>query len=60
MQAIAGKVESLRGVGGVERGQNIFDSVKEICPDLAAVVTLEKSFQPPVLEAQDHLEYSVQ
>jgi hypothetical protein len=49
----------LRRFRGIERGQDIFDSVDEVCPDLTAVATLEKSLQPPVLKAPDHLEQSV-
>jgi hypothetical protein len=60
MQAIAGKVEGLRRFRSIERGKNIFNSVGEVCPDLAAVALLEKPFQPPVLEAPDHFEVSVQ
>jgi hypothetical protein len=59
VQAIAGKVEGLRRFRGIERGQDIFDSVDEVCPDLTAVATLEKSLQPPVLKAPNHLEQSV-
>src|SRR6266851_4664134 len=55
MQAIARKVKSLRGVGGVERGQNIFDLIDEVSSDPAAVATLKKSLQSPMLEARDHM-----
>ncbi len=50
MQAIAGKVEGLGRLRGVEGGQNIFDSMDEVCPDLTAVATLEKPFQPLCLK----------
>jgi hypothetical protein len=50
MQAIAGEIESVGRSRGVERGQNIFDSLDEVCPDLTAVVTLEKPFQPLCLK----------
>jgi hypothetical protein len=60
MQAVAGKIESVGRFRGVERGQNIFDSLDEVCPDLTGVVTLEKPFKPPVLKALDHCETSVQ
>src|SRR6266853_113585 len=54
MQAIARKVKCLRAVGGVERGQNIFDLVDEVSSDLAAVAALVKSFQSPMFEARHH------
>jgi len=60
MQPIAGKVEGLRRFRGIERGQNIFNSVDEVSPDVAAVALLEKPFSAPVLEAPDHFELSVQ
>lgn len=44
MEAIAGKVEGLGRFRGIERGQNILDSVDDICADLTAVTTLEKPF----------------
>jgi hypothetical protein len=55
MQAIAGKIKSLRSARGVERSQNIFDLVDEISSDLAAVATFVTSFQPLMLETYDHI-----
>jgi hypothetical protein len=60
METIAGKVKCLRRFRGIESGQNILDSVKDVASDLAAAATLEKPFQAPVLKAQDHFEESVQ
>src|SRR5712691_7219218 len=55
MQAIARKVKSLRGVGGVERGQNIFALIDEVSSDPAAVATLKKSLKSHLLAARAHM-----
>jgi hypothetical protein len=54
MQAITGEIEALGAFGGVQRGQDIFDLVHEICADLTSVAVLEEPLQPLVFKAADH------
>jgi hypothetical protein len=59
VEAIAGKIESLRGSCGVEQGENVLDFVEMVRPDPAAVAALVEAFKPRCLKlAITRSEYS--
>jgi glutamine synthetase type III len=50
MEAIAGKIESLRGRCGVEQGKNVLDLGEKVLPDLVPLAALIEAFQASVFE----------
>ena len=56
VQAVAGKIESLRGGSGVQYAQNTLDFVGQVSAKAAAIVLLEQPLQALVLKADDHCE----
>jgi len=54
VQAVAGKIESLRRGSSVQDRQNTLDFVGQVSAKAAAIVLLEQPLQALVLEADDH------
>jgi hypothetical protein len=54
VQAITGKVHSLRRFDLVEPSENVLNSVQQIGPYPAAITAFIKSFEATVLEAPNH------
>jgi hypothetical protein len=54
VQAITGKVHGLRGLGFVEPGENVFNSVGQVGAYPATVSSFIKSFEAAVFEVPNH------
>jgi hypothetical protein len=58
VQAIPGKIESLRRLRCIEAGKDVFNPVHEIGPDAATVSALIQPFQTTMLKTPNHSLYS--
>jgi hypothetical protein len=54
MQAIAGKIQSLRCRGRIENRENSFNRIQEVGPYPAAVTAFIETFQASMLKAPNH------
>src|SRR5215469_16859210 len=54
MEAVARKVQRLRALSRVQRGQNILDPTKKVGTNQTVVSPLKKPFQALALEARNH------
>ena len=59
MQAITGKVHSLRRFSSVQASENVFHSLDQVGSYTAWVIALIKSFEAAMLEASNDLGYAV-